>query len=709
MKKTPDHLREHRLWPQFTLLVALVLSSLGWLSWDAYKDYQYSEVLLPKLQRMEIVRAEIIHLDEVLTMSARMAAASGNSDWETRYRQFEPLLDQSIKEALKLDPEASLGAAAAKTDAANVALVAMEHRAFELVRQGNNAGAQRLLSSGEYEAQKKIYAAGMTEFNRHLLQTSDSVHSEILADMLQNAIATFVSAILLILGSLFAFRAISQRQAVIVENNKLLNRKTDELRDLNDQLDVKVRERTRELNESALASMNMMEDAVLARDSLESVNEQLRSEIVERERAEAERQHREAELAESQRITRIGNWEWAPGTDVISWSAGLNLVLARDIGLPAPTFEELQQLYTQESWQRLSAGIARTIDTGAPYDLELEMIRADGAACWTSTHGEAVRGTDGTIVMLRGTVQDITDRREAEARIVYLNRVYAVLSGINTLIVRVNDREELFSEACRIAVEVGGFHMAMIAAMDQSTMKYVPVASEGIDGELLTVMSNALSSSDGVQSNMVAQAIGEKKVIISNDCISDPRVIFGKYYAAAGVNSMAILPLIVSDESVGGFVLYASEIEFFHEEELKLMTELAGDIAYAIDHIDKQERLNYLAYYDVLTGLANRTLFLERLAQYMRSAASSGHKLATCLIDLERFKNINDSLGRPAGDALLKQVAEWMEHNLGGASLLARIDADHFAVVVPEVMQADDVSKLIDKMSSFSESSVSSE
>ena len=61
---------------------------------------------------------------------------------------------------------------------------------------------------------------------------------------------------------------------------------------------------------------------------------------------------------------------------------------------------------------------------------------------------------------------------------------------------------------------------------------------------------------------------------------------------------------------------------------MKLLTELAGDIAFAIDHIDKQERLDYLAYYDALTGLANRSLFLERVAQYMRSAASGGHKLA---------------------------------------------------------------------------------
>ena len=137
---------------------------------DAYDDYRYAEAQLAAIARMETVRDEIVHLDEVLTMSARMAAASGNPDWETRYRRFEPQLDQFIKDALRLDPDASGDGAAVKTDAANAALVAMEHRASTWCGRGKKQEAQRLLSNGEYEAQKKIYAAGMTEFNR----TSDA-------------------------------------------------------------------------------------------------------------------------------------------------------------------------------------------------------------------------------------------------------------------------------------------------------------------------------------------------------------------------------------------------------------------------------------------------------------------------------------------------------------------------------------------------------
>jgi diguanylate cyclase (GGDEF)-like protein len=196
---------------------------------------------------------------------------------------------------------------------------------------------------------------------------------------------------------------------------------------------------------------------------------------------------------------------------------------------------------------------------------------------------------------------------------------------------------------------------------------------------------------------MMTRAIREKMTIVINDLQSNPEVVFRTHYAEAGIRSVAIFPLIVSDDAVGVLVLYANEIEFFQKEEMKLLTDLVGDIAYAIDHLDKQERLDYLAYYDVLTGLANRSLFLERVAQYMRSAASGGHKLAVFLIDLERFKNINDGLGRPAGDALLRQVAEWMTHNLGDANLLARVGADHFATVLPQIKQDGDLAQLLEK------------
>jgi diguanylate cyclase (GGDEF)-like protein/PAS domain S-box-containing protein len=347
-----------------------------------------------------------------------------------------------------------------------------------------------------------------------------------------------------------------------------------------------------------------------------------------------------------------------------------------------------------EDRQRTADEMTLQVGSRPSMHFENRYIRSDGTVIHLSWMGYFDRH-DGVSY---ATANDITERKRAVISIKRLNRVYAVLSGINSLIVRVRDRDELFREACRIAVEEGGFRMSLIAIVDQTVMKIDPVASAGKSEELLSAIKGILSSSDTAPNTMAAQAIREKKVVVSNDSQKDPRVLVGKLYADAGVLSMAVLPLMVADEAVGVLALYASEREFFHEEEMKLLTELASDIAFAIDHLDKQARLDYLAYYDVLTGLANRTLFLERMAQYMRSAVSAGHQLALFLVDLERFKNINDSLGWPAGDDLLKQVAQWLTRNTAGdVNLLARVGVDHFAVVMPVVQKEGSLTRLLDQ------------
>ncbi len=360
------------------------------------------------------------------------------------------------------------------------------------------------------------------------------------------------------------------------------------------------------------------------------------------------------------------------------------------------TFQEMthpQDLDTDmEYLRRLSAG---EIDH---YQMEKRYLHHKGHLVTVLLDVSLIRNLQGLPQYFISQIQDISGRKQAEIRIKYLNRVYAMLSGINTLIVRVYDREELYREACRIAVETGGFSMALIGEVDKLTQMVVPVASAGKDEELLAAVKQLVSSREIHSTTMVARAVREKIAIVSNDSQNDSQVLLGDKYAEAGVRSMVILPLLVEEEAIGVLALYSSEPEFFHKEELELLRELAGDIAFAIYHIDNQDRLKYLAYYDVLTGLANRNLFLERVAQHIHTALGGGHKLALCLMDLERFRNINNSLGRTTGDVLLKQVAEWLIQSSGGDPAgLARIDADHFALVIPVLNPSGNLSHLFEK------------
>lgn len=112
--------------------------------------------------RLERLQGDILHLDEVLTMSARMSAASGDLQWEERYKKFEPKLESTIQEALKLLPSDKLEGLD-ETNDANEKLVELEKQAFAAVRLGDKETAQKLLSSPIYEQEKINYALGMKQ------------------------------------------------------------------------------------------------------------------------------------------------------------------------------------------------------------------------------------------------------------------------------------------------------------------------------------------------------------------------------------------------------------------------------------------------------------------------------------------------------------------------------------------------------------------
>src|SRR2546427_2852554 len=297
---------------------------------------------------------------------------------------------------------------------------------------------------------------------------------------------------------------------------------------------------------------------------------------------------------------------------------------------------------------------------------------------------------------LAGNIAFALDHIEKEEKVERLTRVYAVLSGINAAIVRIRDRLELFQEACRIAIEDGRFRMAWLGIVDREANIVKPVASAGevrgfFDSAPMAVMENKPGGH-----GLAGRAVRDMKPVISNDVTNDPQRLMRKELDERGINSLAVIPLIVGGEAVGVLALYAAEVGAFDNEEMRLLLELAGDIAFALGHIEKAEKLEYLAYYDPLTGLANRSLFLERLQQQVIAAGSSQRRLAVSIVDIERFKAINDAYGRQAGDELLRQLADRIKSAGPDPTRVARIGPDHFAIV-SDVENEDDVGRLTEQ------------
>ena len=142
----------------FCIILSLIL--IGESTWNVWAIYRNFTTVVTNQFKLQNLSGEIVHLDEVLTMSARMAASTGDVKWEKRYRQFEPELDSAIKQTTQLAPQVLKGQSA-QTDTANAKLVEFENRAFALVRQGKREQAFKILLGQDYDAQKQIYAQGI--------------------------------------------------------------------------------------------------------------------------------------------------------------------------------------------------------------------------------------------------------------------------------------------------------------------------------------------------------------------------------------------------------------------------------------------------------------------------------------------------------------------------------------------------------------------
>ena len=136
--------------------------------------------------------------------------------------------------------------------------------------------------------------------------------------------------------------------------------------------------------------------------------------ITERKRAEQALHESEARLKEAQRVGRLGSWDWDARTDTITWSEEYYRIYGFDPQQPPPGYEEHLNAYTPESAARLDAAVKRNMQTGEPYELDLELAHTDGPCRWITARSETKRDENGQIVGLRGTAQDITERKRAE-------------------------------------------------------------------------------------------------------------------------------------------------------------------------------------------------------------------------------------------------------------------------------------------------------
>ncbi|MCD5330488.1 PAS domain S-box protein [Chromobacterium piscinae] len=264
-------------------------------------------------------------------------------------------------------------------------------------------------------------------------------------------------------------------------------------------------------------------------------------------------------------------------------------------------------------------------------------------------------------------------------RVARLARVHEVQSRVNALVVRCHQKEELFDGICRITVEIGAYRIAWVGVIDPKTLNGTVAAFRGEDSNYFRQIRLSAKEDSPHRDRPACLAARLKEAVVCNDVQNDPSLTeLSPHLIGTGVRAVASLPIMAERDVVAVLTLFSAEVGAFDTQELGLLTELASDVGYALDHIQKEERLDYLAYYDSLTGLANRSLLVERLAQRIADAAREERRFPVVVVDIENFKSINDVFGRGEGDQLLKLLAKRLSRHLPDASLLARIGAANF-------------------------------
>jgi len=291
-----------------------------------------------------------------------------------------------------------------------------------------------------------------------------------------------------------------------------------------------------------------------------------------------ENEHR---FEEAQRDAGIGSWRYlADGT--VLWSSQMYelLPVPRDVPL---THDQVVRVIHPDDRPGGVTGFVRALQAGASeYESDYRVVWPGGQVRIVHLRAAILRDESGAALEARGTAQDVTDRRQAEARIRQLNRVYAMLGGISEAIVREKDQDRVLAAACRITVATGGFGMAWIGLLDDGGRLRI-AAHAGGDAGALALIESLISEDPPAGCSFTKSVLRTGRHAICADIGGDPQAVGWRAEALQrSYRSLAALPLVSDGRPIGVFNLYA-DADVFDEQELRLLDDVAADISFGIE------------------------------------------------------------------------------------------------------------------------------
>jgi len=294
---------------------------------------------------------------------------------------------------------------------------------------------------------------------------------------------------------------------------------------------------------------------------------------------------------------------------------------------------------------------------------------------------------------ITGVTRDMTERRRQRAQIDRLTRILRMQSGINSAVLRIQDRDELLQEACRLATDVGGYDRAVFSVVDASGKFAIPRfrAGHATDFPEPPQLPLPIGDDSGPDSNLSARALRTGQIAVNSDLTcADPPVAMREELVRLGYKAMAALPLIVEGRPVGALVLTARDADLLADTELLiLLQDMMSSLSFALRSKENAETAQYLTYFDPLTGLAKRSLFLERLTGLLPGERGLSNEVTVIAIDIRGLNRINDTYGRHFGDIVLLRIADRLKSYARSDLHIGHFGGGSFALVEPPLITGD--------------------
>ncbi|SER28444.1 PAS domain S-box-containing protein/diguanylate cyclase (GGDEF) domain-containing protein [Pseudomonas sp. NFACC02] len=284
--------------------------------------------------------------------------------------------------------------------------------------------------------------------------------------------------------------------------------------------------------------------------------------------------------------------------------------------------------------------------------------------------------------------RDITERKRAESMRTALFRISEAAHVAS-------DLPALFKDIHRVIGDLLPARNFFVALRDKySGLLNFPYHVDEHDPSLTHPMAEALAT----------EVVGTGRTMLvapASDCHATGHAVPQHLRQMQGNDGLSWLavPLETQHGIIGALLVRSHpDCPQYSERDKELLQFVSTQVAAAIERKQLYDRLKSMAQYDQLTQLPNRMLLQERLLQSLERAKSSKGRLALLYLDLDKFKQVNDTLGHAAGDLLLQEVAHRLKHCVRETDTVARIGGDEFVILLDRVNSAEDSRKVAEKI-----------